>query len=144
MGDGRHSLSFGVLRQANLARQSLLPNANGETHHSGTDWTINDWMTALVGEVGEAANLCKKLRRHDFTLDAGRPRIAQELADVAIYLDLLANACGIDLGDAIRDTWNAKSQALGVPIHLDNDGWYHTDDGINVPTGHSPVHPITK
>lgn len=33
-------------------------------NHSIGDWSLSDWMTALTGEVGEAANIVKKLNRH--------------------------------------------------------------------------------
>lgn len=32
-------------------------------NHKLTDWSLSDWMTALMGELGEAANVAKKLNR---------------------------------------------------------------------------------
>jgi NTP pyrophosphatase (non-canonical NTP hydrolase) len=52
---------------------------------------------ALTGEVGEFANVSKKIARGDFTLDEGRSKLAPELADILIYLLKLADQLGIDL-----------------------------------------------
>jgi len=52
---------------------------------------------ALTGEVGEFANLSKKVARGDFTLDEVRDSLGSELADILIYLLKLADQLGIDL-----------------------------------------------
>jgi NTP pyrophosphatase (non-canonical NTP hydrolase) len=52
---------------------------------------------ALTGEVGEFANCAKKVARGDFTLEAGKPELASELADIFIYLLKLSDQLGIDL-----------------------------------------------
>jgi NTP pyrophosphatase (non-canonical NTP hydrolase) len=50
----------------------------------------------LCGEVGELANLTKKDWRDNFV--GGRTKaIGEELADIRIYLELVATAYGIDL-----------------------------------------------
>ncbi len=56
---------------------------------------------ALAGEVGEALNLIKK----DWRGDGGdrRPALIEELADIAVYLELLARVYGVDLDKACRD-----------------------------------------
>jgi len=75
-------------------------------------------MTAVVGEVGEAANILKKVRRQDLTLEAARPAIAEELADVLCYLILLAFRCGIDLEEATITKWNKVSERIGYDERL--------------------------
>lgn len=55
---------------------------------------------ALAGEVGELANLIKKRWRGDWT---SPDAVRDELADVRIYLELLALALGVDLDDAVED-----------------------------------------
>ena len=115
-------LTFDALRAASEARNPTFKNAKGETVHSGADWTMNDWFTAMTGEVGEAGNILKKIRRRDFTLDEARDQLASELADVVIYLDLLANKAGIDLGKAVIDTFNRKSDKLQLDLFLTPDG----------------------
>jgi NTP pyrophosphatase (non-canonical NTP hydrolase) len=52
---------------------------------------------ALTGEVGEFANLAKKVAWGDFSLQDGRPQLASELADIFIYLLKLSDQLGIDL-----------------------------------------------
>ena len=87
------NLTFGILREANLKRLPLFKNKKGEVAHSqpdGSDWTIEEWIEAVVGEVGEYANFSKKIRRNDLTLDEAREDIGKELADIAIYMDILA------------------------------------------------------
>ena len=54
-------------------------------------------VVALTGEVGEFANITKKIARGDFTLDSGKPELASELADIFVYLLKLAGQLGIDL-----------------------------------------------
>jgi NTP pyrophosphatase (non-canonical NTP hydrolase) len=79
-------------------------------------------MTAVAGEVGELANIIKKVRRGDFTLDEARNGIAGELADVQAYLDILAYRCGVDLGDATMAKWNDVSRRVGSPLRIDAHG----------------------
>ena len=89
---------------------------NGFNHRLGS-WSMSDWMTATVGEVGEAANVIKKLNRvrdgipgNTETPEQLRSMLADEIADAAIYLDLLAQAAGFDL-ETIRDAKFAKTSA---------------------------------
>lgn len=56
---------------------------------------------ALCGEAGELANLIKKEWR-DGASDARDEEIAEEIADVAIYLHHLARTRGVDINVAIR------------------------------------------
>jgi NTP pyrophosphatase (non-canonical NTP hydrolase) len=102
--DSRYPLALSELRVANLARCL-------EVFHPLEDWSPTDWGTAVAGEVGEALNLVKKLRR-------GEPiehrAIAVEIADAVIYLDLLAARLGIDLGQAIAFKFNRVSEQRGA------------------------------
>ena len=54
-------------------------------------------LVCLVGEVGESANLVKKVVRGDLTYEAARADLGGELADTFIYLIKLCNQTGIDL-----------------------------------------------
>ncbi len=122
MTDG---LTFNVLREANIRRMPQFKNAKGEPAHEkedGSDWSLNDWLTAVTGELGEAANILKKVRRGDFTIDQARPELADELADVATYLDILANQCGINLGQATIGKFNKVSYKVGSNIFIRSDG----------------------
>ncbi len=91
---------------------------------------MNDWLTAVTGELGEAANVLKKVRRGDFTINQARPELADELADVATYLDILAKQCGIDLGKAIIEKFNRVSDKVDSNIFIRTDGsdyWIDAD-----------------
>jgi NTP pyrophosphatase (non-canonical NTP hydrolase) len=55
---------------------------------------------ALAGEVGEFANVVKKIVRGDFSLELAKPDIRSELADILIYLLKLSNQLDIDLEKA--------------------------------------------
>jgi hypothetical protein len=121
------SLSFNILRAANTARLPTFKNAKGEISHPMRDghcdnWSLNDWCTAVTGELGEAANILKKIKRGDFTLEEARAELAKELADVQTYLDLLALAAGIDLGQATIMKFNEVSERVGSIIGIYDDG----------------------
>lgn len=124
MTDG---LTFNTLRRGSAERLGHFRNNLGEVAHSkmdGSDWSLNDWMVAVTGEIGEAANVLKKVRRGDLTLDEARSMLTQEFADVVIYLDLLSAQAGIDLGEAVMETFNAKSVKVGSRVRLAADDWH--------------------
>lgn len=117
-------LSFETLSAANAVRLPLFKNAHGRPAHDkpdGSDWCLAQWCNATLGELGEAANIIKKIERGDLTLDQARPMLAAELADTVTYLDLLAQRAGINLGDATRDKWNVVSERVGVPLRILGD-----------------------
>ncbi|MDC9825637.1 MazG nucleotide pyrophosphohydrolase domain-containing protein [Devosia sp. ZB163] len=111
------ALTLADLRKANLDRQA---------HWGGSEnWTLADWSNALAGEVGEACNVVKKLRRpmlgtvgNDHDPAAYTAMLATEIGDVLIYLDLLANAAGLDLAVCVTEAFNSKSEKLGMPVKL--------------------------
>lgn len=122
MTDG---LTFNALREANLMRLPEFKNAKGETAHSesdGSDWCLAQWSNAVLGELGEAANIIKKVERGDFTLEEARERLADEFADVVTYLDILAYRAGVDLGQATMKKFNDVSQRVGSRVWVDADG----------------------
>lgn len=92
---------------------------------TGDDWTLGDWSNAVCGEVGELANVVKKLRRHESghatgyntpDVDELRAAFAEEVADVLLYLDLLTWKAGVtpdDLADALIDKFDRVSLAQG-------------------------------
>lgn len=89
-------------------------------NHKLEDWSTSDWMTALVGEVGEAANIVKKLNRvrdgipgNKETPEELLQKLGNELADVFIYLDLLCQRENIDLPLTIIKVFEAKSLQIG-------------------------------
>src|SRR3546814_12024410 len=61
-------------------------------------WSLSDWMTATLGELGEAANVLKKLNRvrdglrgNKETPEELQEMFADEIEDAYISLDLLAD-----------------------------------------------------
>ena len=125
MTDG---LTFNTLRGGNKNRLPKFKNAKGKRAHTKKDdWSLNDWMTAVCGEVGELANMLKKVRRGDYTLKENRKEIADEIADVVIYLDILADKTGIDLGEAVISKFNEKSREQNLPVFIDHEDWHMFD-----------------
>jgi NTP pyrophosphatase (non-canonical NTP hydrolase) len=124
------SLHLDALRAANIARLPQFKNKKGEPAHSmpdGSDWALSAWSNSTLGELGEAANIIKKIERGDMTLEEARGSLAKELADVQTYLDILAFRAGIDLGQATVEKWNEISVRVGSTVRLTNDGWYYTN-----------------
>lgn len=94
-------------------------------HHKLSDWSLSDWMTAILGELGEAANIAKKLNRirdgipgNKETEAELRAKFKRELADTFIYLDLAAQSEGFVLSDVVPHVFNAKSEEIGSPIRF--------------------------
>ena len=108
MVSGMAGLDLDLLRDFSYGRQR-------EVFTDLHDWSPTDWACALAGEVGEACNLIKKLRRGE---DVSRERIGEELADTLIYLDLLAQRLDIDLAAAVVNKFNADSEKRGSKWRL--------------------------
>lgn len=108
------SLSFDDIRKANVVRNPIaFPQCN--------NWTPADWCTALMGEVGEFANIIKKIRRDGSTPEL-RAALTKEAADIFGYLDLACAQQNIDLGEAVVSKFNEVSERRNViltlqPIH---------------------------
>ena len=129
MGFGTDGLTFNTLRRGNMKRLPLFKNAKGEPAHSepdGSDWSPAEWLQAVVGELGEYANLRKKVERGDLSIKEAHTMLADELADTVIYLDILAAQLGIDLGKAIMSKWNRTSERVGAPLYIDEEDWHFT------------------
>jgi NTP pyrophosphatase (non-canonical NTP hydrolase) len=125
MGYMTDGLTFNVLRCANERRVGHFKNRKGEIAHSksdGSDWGLAQWCNAVCGELGEAANLIKKIERGDFTLEERRADLGKELADVVIYLDLLAKRAGVDLGKATIQKFNEVSLRVDSAVRIRDDG----------------------
>lgn len=78
-----------------------------------------------MGELGEAANVAKKLNRVRDGIPGNketecqlRAKLARELADTFIYLDLIFQRLGLDLSSTVREVFNAKSEQIGSPIKV--------------------------
>ncbi len=89
-------------------------------NHQLNSWSLSDWMTATLGELGEAANVVKKLNRvrdgipgNTLTEVQLCEQLKEELADTACYLDLLAQAAGFDLEEIREAKFQKVSQRMG-------------------------------
>lgn len=119
MGYLTDGLTFRTLRSACKARAKRWLKKNGEPLDP---WTPSEWLEALIGELGEFANLHKKVRRGDFTLEEALPELRKELADVQTYLTILADQFDIDLGAATIEKFNEVSVRIGNPVRIRADG----------------------
>ena len=112
-------LTFNDLAQANRVRCE-------SKFHALDAWSPTDWACAMAGECGEACNLVKKIRRLQShpswaPQDADRDLVgdvADELADVVIYADLLAQRLGLSLGEAVARKFNVTSRKVGSDVFL--------------------------
>jgi hypothetical protein len=146
MGYCTNGLTFNALRGANAARLPEFKNKHGELAHSkadGSDWTPAQWLQAVLGELGEYANIRKKFERGDLTAEEFAVLAAKELADVQIYLDILARRCldvvgsggavelvhqtGVDLGQATIAKFNEVSERVGSCVRLEADDWHRVE-----------------
>ena len=104
-------LTFRELREKNVQRCE-------DVFHELYSWSLTDWATAVAGELGESCNIIKKIHRGDFSLDEIKDKLADELADTQLYLDLLAARAGIDLSAAVIKKFNEVSDKRGSKIKL--------------------------
>jgi NTP pyrophosphatase (non-canonical NTP hydrolase) len=111
-------LTFDSFRAANVARCL-------KWHPEGIEsWSPSDWLTAVTGELGELASLLKMRNRERDGLPGNKfsptdKQIADELADVLTYLDLVAAALGVDLGRAAAEKFNEISIRVGFPDRIE-------------------------
>lgn len=57
-------------------------------------------IVSLTGELGEAANIVKKIARGDYLLEEKKNELQEEIADIFIYLLKIAYQMDIDLEQA--------------------------------------------
>lgn len=87
------------------------------------EWSLERWHCATSGELGEAANVVKKLFR-GFDLTTGkdeaqlRVELGKELADVFAYLVLFAEAASVDLEAAAIAKFNEVNRRIGYAKDL--------------------------
>lgn len=93
MGYGTNGLTFNTLRGANRARLPQFRNKRGARAHSepdGSDWSPAQWLQALLGELGEFAEVRRMYELGELSHKQYAELAAKELADVQTYLDLTA------------------------------------------------------
>lgn len=110
-------LTFSQFREANKTRCL-------KWHPKGINsWSSSDWITAIVGELGELASLIKMRNRERDGLTGNKfsptdKQVAQEAADVFTYLDLFCEANNIDLGNSVEVKFNEVSERNGFPDRI--------------------------
>lgn len=119
-------LTFRSLRRVNTMRCEN-PRTHGGFGHNLRSWSVAEWTNAMAGEAGEACNIAKKLIRYrdemEFlnkgaTWSELHTMLAEELADVVIYCDLIATSQGFVLEDLIRAKFNKDSERINSPFKL--------------------------
>lgn len=114
------------MRDFSAANLERCEDSDGFNHEIDS-WSPSDWLTAVLGELGESANLIKKLNRVRDGIPGNsaeetelvlRARLQDELADTYIYLDLLSQALGINLSEAVVDKFNKTSKKIGYSKKL--------------------------
>lgn len=122
-------LEFNIVQETNKERAKHW-HKDGEVVWSGLEWA-----GAMCGEAGEAANVCKKLKRIEGGLignSASEHRIEDKaklieclgkgIGDTLLYLFLLASHYNINVEEVTRDVFNKKSIELGLPELLSYSG----------------------
>jgi len=81
---------------------------------------INYYIIGLCGEVGELANIAKKYHRWILGWQEGYleptdflERLKEELADIQIYLWLIAGKYGLDLEKLVEDKMKENCRRFG-------------------------------
>ena len=120
MGYGTDGLTFNTLRGANRNRQAEWPG----NEHADVAFRALE----VAGEAGEVCEKVKKFLRAERGIagsTATKEDIADEMGDLLVSLDLLADALGIDLGRAASDKFNATSAKYGMRTYVGSDGDWH-------------------
>lgn len=143
IGEHIPPLTFAEVRATNATRSARW-HPPDSTSWVGADWsnamvgevgeladafdalTAHRLMNRVTAAAGKAANDVKKLRRaetgargeFDPDEDTLRGQLADEIADVVLYLDLLARHYDIDVAGAVTDKFNRTSVHYGFPERL--------------------------
>jgi NTP pyrophosphatase (non-canonical NTP hydrolase) len=123
-------MGHGTTEHKDLGLISIVNLRRAKRWHNGglEEWTPSDWACAMAGEAGEVCNAVKKLNRIDKGVQQSNgPKtraeavaaVAQEIGDTFLYLDLLAQRLGINMAEAIADTFNRVSEREGFPERIE-------------------------
>jgi NTP pyrophosphatase (non-canonical NTP hydrolase) len=104
-------LTFKKFQKINAKRsQEIYPDNKFDEYFYGL---------ALAGEVGEACNILKKIKRGSKKLDEKTlEELRHELGDIATYLALLADRLGVQLDKAIVEKFNLVSNKYNSKVKL--------------------------
>lgn len=68
-----------------------------ELIHNDNIEALEHLLVCVLGELGEFANIVKKIKRGDFSLDDVRCDLNEEFADVFAYILKISNQLNIDI-----------------------------------------------
>jgi len=110
-----------TIKQATIIRG----NAVGPLEH----WTPGEWLQEFAGESGELSDAYKKMNRlrvgyndnRDLTQEDVMQKIAEEVGDCYISLQMFCTAMGIDIMAAAAMKFNITSEKMGQPHRLVED-----------------------
>ena len=98
-------LTFREFQEANRRRCEAL-------FHPVDEWSPTDWGCAASGELGEACNFIKKMRRGEVV---NLTDVAFELADAVTYIALICSRLHIDLETALVAKFNrVTDERVGI------------------------------
>ena len=115
------TLTFDAFLKANIER------CNAGFGHKLEDWSLLEWGGACAGEIGEACNKAKKLKRFDTGIKRNKPgenqkalldAMGKEIADAVVYAFLWFAAAGLDPAEYVRKVFNDKSDEIGSDIKI--------------------------
>ena len=115
------ALTFDAFLKANIER------CNAGFGHKLEDWSLLEWGGACAGEIGEACNKAKKLKRFDTGIKGNKPgenqknlldAMGKEIADGVVYAFLWFAAAGLDPAEYVRKVFNDKSDEIGSDIKI--------------------------
>lgn len=95
--------------------------------HNLNDWSLMEWGAATAGEVGEACNKAKKIKRITQNIKGNKDYenfgnlkddMAREIIDGMIYSFLWLSAAGYNAEELIVKVFNAKSDEIGSDIKI--------------------------
>ena len=92
--------------------------------HPLDQWSLLEWAGSAAGEMGEVANVCKKIKRRteefddawssrDPEIEELREQLGDEIGDTLAYLSLLASAAGLDLWEVVARKFDRISDKIG-------------------------------
>lgn len=106
------------LREKNNERQTMWSGAE--------DIDVLFRAVEFAGEAGEVANAVKKIYRarngiigNSKSIDDLMENLVEEIGDVLITIDLLANEYDIDLAEAVKSKFNKTSEKVGIPVFME-------------------------
>lgn len=145
-----NKLSFETFQIANRTRSKRF-FAPAEVDN----WSPADTVVGMIGELGEACNVMKKLKRAELGMvnknkegrqvdaltDEVRCKLMEEFGGAMLYFDQLAEHFGISWQEAIEYTYNSKSKELGFPERIYDGRFCVVEFDSGVAEEYRVVHP---